>query len=94
MNDVRLETIDVGFDRGKMYGSEEDDVAASKSLSLVELDDNHLRETVISQLIAKFPKMTEVTFRFMLFKFHLFCLWLFAVTSKRTSGMASQCRSI
>ncbi|XP_065865694.1 protein SEMI-ROLLED LEAF 2 isoform X2 [Euphorbia lathyris] len=60
VNDVRLEAVNVEFDGGKMsYGSEDDDVAASKSLSLVELDDNHLRETVISQLIAKFPKTTE-----------------------------------
>ncbi|WCJ41358.1 ARM repeat superfamily protein [Euphorbia peplus] len=59
-NDVRLEAINVEFDGGKLsYGSEVDDVAASRSLSLVELDDSHLRETVISQLIAKSSKITE-----------------------------------
>ncbi|EEF29339.1 protein SEMI-ROLLED LEAF 2 [Ricinus communis] len=56
VGDIRL----AESDRGKMvYGSEEDDIAASKSLSAIELDDHQLKETVISQLMTKFTKLTE-----------------------------------
>ncbi|KAJ4844645.1 hypothetical protein Tsubulata_033636 [Turnera subulata] len=41
------------------YGSKEDDIAATKSLSAVKLDDHHLKETVISQFAKKFIKLSE-----------------------------------
>ena len=43
-----------------LYGSEEDEVAAVKSLSTLKLDDNRLKETVISYFMTKFAKLPEV----------------------------------
>jgi len=42
------------------YGSQEDEVAALKSLSTVELDDKQLKETVTSSFMTKFSKLSEV----------------------------------
>lgn len=52
-----------------VYGSEEDDVSASKSLLAVELDDHHLKETLISKFVTKFAKLTQVTSTIMLCNF-------------------------
>ncbi|KAI5558157.1 hypothetical protein BDE02_17G020900 [Populus trichocarpa] len=47
-------------DDGKIaYGSEEEDVAALKSLSHVEADNGHLKETLTSQFMTKFVKLSE-----------------------------------
>lgn len=42
------------------YGSQEDEDAAMKSLATIELDDHHLKETVISHFVTKFEKLSEV----------------------------------
>ncbi|XP_004486921.1 protein SEMI-ROLLED LEAF 2-like isoform X2 [Cicer arietinum] len=42
-----------------IYGSKEDEVAAMKSLSAVQLDDKQLKETVISYFMAKYSKLSE-----------------------------------
>ncbi|XP_058748891.1 protein SEMI-ROLLED LEAF 2 isoform X2 [Vicia villosa] len=41
------------------YGSEEDEVAAMKSLSTVQLYDRQLKETIISYFMTKFSKLPE-----------------------------------
>lgn len=50
----------------RIYGSEEDDFAALKSLSVVESDDQKLKETVIFHLMSKFEKLSEVNGQHML----------------------------
>ncbi|PSS35864.1 hypothetical protein CEY00_Acc00282 [Actinidia chinensis var. chinensis] len=57
VEDIRLHAASIGEERG--YGSEEDEVAALKSLSTIELGDQLLRETVISHLMTKFGKLSE-----------------------------------
>ncbi|KAK7341583.1 hypothetical protein VNO80_24518 [Phaseolus coccineus] len=42
-----------------VYGSQEDDVSAMKTLSAVKLDDNELKETVISFFLTKFSELSE-----------------------------------
>ncbi|KAL9296510.1 hypothetical protein ACSQ67_022406 [Phaseolus vulgaris] len=42
-----------------VYGSQEDDVSAMKTLSAVKLDDKELKETVISFFLAKFSELSE-----------------------------------
>ncbi|XP_021609744.1 protein SEMI-ROLLED LEAF 2 isoform X2 [Manihot esculenta] len=60
VGDTRLQTVYLESNGGKMvYGSEEDDVSASKSLLAVELDDHHLKETLISKFVTKFAKLTQ-----------------------------------
>ncbi|KAJ6991660.1 hypothetical protein NC653_019740 [Populus alba x Populus x berolinensis] len=47
VEDIKLQAIYVESDEGKIaYGSEDDDVAALKSLSCVQVDDGHLKETL------------------------------------------------
>lgn len=48
------------------YGSQEDEVAAMKSLAVIELDDHHLKEIVISHFMTKFDKLPEVIFQLIL----------------------------
>lgn len=43
---------------------QEDEVATFNSLSAVELDDQLLKETVISHFMTKFAKLSEVIFMF------------------------------
>jgi len=43
-----------------IYGSQEDEAAAVKSLSAVELDDKQLKEIVISYFMTKYSKLPEV----------------------------------
>ncbi|KAI8002825.1 hypothetical protein LOK49_LG08G02081 [Camellia lanceoleosa] len=57
MEDIRLHAV--SFDEAKGYGSQEDEVAALKSLSTIELGDKQLRETVISHLMTKLAKLSE-----------------------------------
>lgn len=60
VDDVRLQAVNVEPEK-IIYGSPEDDVAAMKSLSAVELDDKQLKETVMSYFLTKFSKLSEVT---------------------------------
>ncbi|XP_061357545.1 protein SEMI-ROLLED LEAF 2-like isoform X2 [Gastrolobium bilobum] len=57
-DDVRMQTV---YSKSEkiIYGSQEDDVAAMKSLSAVELDDKQLKEIVISYFLTKFSKLSE-----------------------------------
>ncbi|THG16574.1 hypothetical protein TEA_017355 [Camellia sinensis var. sinensis] len=57
MEDIRLHAV--SFDEAKGYGSQEDEVAALKSLSTIELGDKQLRETVLSHLMTKLAKLSE-----------------------------------
>ncbi|XWS09313.1 hypothetical protein CRYUN_Cryun40dG0074800 [Craigia yunnanensis] len=60
VEDVRLQAVCVKSDvDSRAYGSKEDDVAASKSLLAIELDDLHLKETVISHFMTKSEKLSE-----------------------------------
>ncbi|XWS35272.1 hypothetical protein CRYUN_Cryun21dG0111900 [Craigia yunnanensis] len=60
VEDVRLQAVCLKSDMESIaYGSKEDDVAASKSLLEIELDDLHLKETVISHFMTKFEKLSE-----------------------------------
>ena len=61
VEDIRLHAASSGEERG--YGLEEDEVAALKSLSTIELDDQLLRETVMSHLMTKFGKLSEVIYQ-------------------------------
>ncbi|RXI00783.1 hypothetical protein DVH24_001017 [Malus domestica] len=59
---IWLQAVSIESDKERIsYGSlREDEVAALKSLSAVELDDQLLRETVISHFMIKFAKLSEV----------------------------------
>ncbi|XP_058181566.1 protein SEMI-ROLLED LEAF 2 isoform X2 [Rhododendron vialii] len=57
VEDIRLQAVLSGEE--KSYGSDEDELAALKSLSAIELGDKELRETVISHLMTKFGKLSE-----------------------------------
>lgn len=60
VGDIRLQAISIESDKGMvLYGSRGDDVAASKSLSAIELDDQQLKETVISHFMSKFANLSE-----------------------------------
>ncbi|KAG8481273.1 hypothetical protein CXB51_026112 [Gossypium anomalum] len=60
VEDVRLQAVRVKSDVDSVaYGSKEDDAAASKTLLAIELDDIHLKETVISHFMIKFDKLSE-----------------------------------
>ncbi|KAJ6991661.1 hypothetical protein NC653_019740 [Populus alba x Populus x berolinensis] len=60
VEDIKLQAIYVESDEGKIaYGSEDDDVAALKSLSCVQVDDGHLKETLVSRFMTKFVKLSE-----------------------------------
>lgn len=63
---IWLQAVSIESDKERIsYGSlREDEVAALKSLSAVELDDQLLRETVISHFMIKFAKLSEVIFLF------------------------------
>ncbi|RDX99298.1 Protein EFR3-like protein, partial [Mucuna pruriens] len=58
VDDIRLQAVSIESEKIS-YGSQEDEVAAKKSLSAVELDDIQLRETVISCFMTKFSKLSE-----------------------------------
>ncbi|TKY48337.1 EFR3-like B [Spatholobus suberectus] len=58
IDDVRLQAVCIESEK-IIYGSQEDEVAAVKSLSAVELDDKQLKETVILYFMTKFSKLSE-----------------------------------
>ncbi|CAK8535998.1 unnamed protein product [Lathyrus sativus] len=58
VDDTLLRAVCIKSDKIN-YGSEEDEVAAMKSLSTVQLDDRQLKETVISYFMTKFSKLPE-----------------------------------
>ena len=61
MDDSRLQAVFLESDKGKMlYGSEEDEVAALKTLSAIELDDQQLKDMVISNFVTRYAKLSEV----------------------------------
>ncbi|XP_015952141.1 protein SEMI-ROLLED LEAF 2 isoform X1 [Arachis duranensis] len=58
VDDVRLQAMYI--EPGKVvYGSLEDDIAAGKSLSALQLDDKQLKETVKSYFLTKYSKLPE-----------------------------------
>ena len=57
VEDIRLQAV---IENTKAYGSEEDDLAALKSLTAIESDEHQLKKTVISHLMSKFAKLSEV----------------------------------
>ncbi|CAI8592214.1 unnamed protein product [Vicia faba] len=58
VDDTLLRAVCIKSDK-IIYGSDEDEVAAMKSLSTVQLDDRQLKETVISYFMTKFSKLPE-----------------------------------
>lgn len=80
VEDIRLQAVLSGEE--KSYGSDEDEVDALKSLSAIELGDKELRETVISHLMTKFGKLSEVIFQRLVpgySIFHAFCTYLLKI---------------
>lgn len=60
VEDIRLQAVCAESCKVKTaYGSQEDEDAAMKSLAAIELDDHHLKETVISHFMTKFEKLSE-----------------------------------
>lgn len=60
VDDARLQAVFKESNKGKIfYGSQEDEVAALKSLSAIQLNDHQLKETVISHFMTKFAKLSE-----------------------------------
>ncbi|XP_040935155.1 protein SEMI-ROLLED LEAF 2 isoform X3 [Gossypium hirsutum] len=59
VEDVRLQARVKSDVDSVAYGSKEDDAAASKALLAIELDDLHLKETVISHFMIKIDKLSE-----------------------------------
>lgn len=48
------------------YGSQQDELSALKSLSAIELDDQRLKETVISHFMTRYGKLSEVIYLMLL----------------------------
>ncbi|KAB2062360.1 hypothetical protein ES319_A10G147700v1 [Gossypium barbadense] len=59
VEDVRLQARVKSDVDSVAYGSKEDDAAALKALLAIELDDLHLKETVISHFMIKIDKLSE-----------------------------------
>ncbi|KAM3702515.1 hypothetical protein ACB098_04G031700 [Castanea mollissima] len=60
VDDIRLQAVSIESNKKKiLYGTQEDEVAASKSLSAIESDDQQLKETVISHFMSKFATLSE-----------------------------------
>ncbi|KAF5728817.1 hypothetical protein HS088_TW21G00971 [Tripterygium wilfordii] len=60
VDDIRLQAVCVKSDKEKIvYGSQEDEVAALRSLSAIESDGHHLKETIISHLMTEFGSLSE-----------------------------------
>ncbi|XP_057959734.1 protein SEMI-ROLLED LEAF 2 isoform X2 [Malania oleifera] len=60
VEDIGLQAVFLESDKEKiLYGSQDDEVSALKSLSAVEVDDQQLKEFVISHLTKKFEKLSE-----------------------------------
>ncbi|KAF1886804.1 hypothetical protein Lal_00046041 [Lupinus albus] len=58
VDDIWLQTVCLESEK-IIYGSQEDEVAAMKSLSAVEFDEKQLKETVISFFMTEFSKLSE-----------------------------------
>ncbi|KAM6566790.1 hypothetical protein CsatA_025918 [Cannabis sativa] len=60
VDDAWLQAAFTGYDKGDIsYGSQDDEVSALDSLSAIELDEERLKETVISLFMNKFTKLSE-----------------------------------
>lgn len=67
VDDIRLQAVPIESNKKKiLYGTQEDEVAASKSLSAIESDDQQLKETVISHFMSKFATLSEVIYQFII----------------------------
>lgn len=61
VDDIKLQVVHTISNGEKaVYGSQEDEEAALKSLSEVEVDNGELKETLISHFMEKFRQMSEV----------------------------------
>ncbi|KAK9159512.1 hypothetical protein Syun_005853 [Stephania yunnanensis] len=58
IEDARLVAV-ASENKMTVYGSQDDEVAALKSLSEIEVDDGRLKETVMSYFMKKFEKLSE-----------------------------------
>ncbi|CAK9157875.1 unnamed protein product [Ilex paraguariensis] len=58
VEDVKLQAV-FTQPTEKVYGSQEDEIAALKALSVIELGDQQLKETAISVFTTKFEKLSE-----------------------------------
>ncbi|KAK7325073.1 hypothetical protein VNO77_29132 [Canavalia gladiata] len=58
VDDIRLQAVCIESDK-IIYGSQDDEVAAMKSLSAVELDDKHLKDSVVSYFMTKYSNLSE-----------------------------------
>ncbi|KAE8646621.1 protein SEMI-ROLLED LEAF 2 isoform X2 [Cucumis sativus] len=60
VNDIRLLAVRVKSEKDSVpFGSEEDEVAALKFLSILELDEQQLKETVVSHFTIKYANLSE-----------------------------------
>ncbi|XP_030937775.1 uncharacterized protein LOC115963033 isoform X1 [Quercus lobata] len=60
VDDIRLQAVSIESNKKKILnGTQEDEVAASKSLSAIESDDQQLKQTVISHFMSKFATLSE-----------------------------------
>ncbi|XP_010241507.1 PREDICTED: uncharacterized protein LOC104586087 isoform X2 [Nelumbo nucifera] len=59
VEDTSLVADGISANQTIMYGSQEDEVAALKSLSAIEADDGRLKETILSHLVKTFDKLSE-----------------------------------
>lgn len=66
VDNIRLQAVYIQSDQEKiLYGSQEDEVAASRSFAAIELDDQKLKEIVMSHFLSKSAK-SEVIYQFCL----------------------------
>lgn len=74
VEDIRLQAVCAQpGDTKNGYGSQEDEVAALKSLSAVELGDRELKETVITHFMTTCEHLSEVINQLLLLKFPYLC---------------------
>ncbi|XP_038885076.1 protein SEMI-ROLLED LEAF 2 isoform X2 [Benincasa hispida] len=60
VNDTRLQAVRVRSEKDSVpFGSEEDEVAALKFLAMRELDEQQLKETVVSHFTIKYANLSE-----------------------------------
>lgn len=64
VDDIRLQAASIESNKKILYGTQEDEVAASKPLSAIESNDQQLKETVISHFMSKFTTLSEVIYQF------------------------------
>ena len=68
-----MKAVCVEHNKKVEYGSQQDELSALKSLSVIELDDQQLKETVISHFMTKYGKLSEVI-NLMLLPLHFYTL--------------------